>query len=73
MFRKRGKRQRVFIPEPNHVDLIKELGQDKLPCLVFTFSRRDCQVKARELARKNLFKRDGKILEFLNQKLVNSN
>lgn len=67
VFKKRG--QRLQVPQPSHVELIKELGKDKVPCLFFTFSRKDCQVKARELARKQLFKRDSKRLTFFNQRL----
>lgn len=67
MKRNKGKRERV--PEPHHVDLIRELGIDKLPCLFFSFSRKDCQLKAVELARKNLFQRDSRILPLFNKKL----
>ena len=59
--RKGGKRQ--AFPEPNSVDLIKELGPEKLPCFFFSFSRRDCQQKARELARARLFPPQSKVLE----------
>ncbi|PIN74413.1 hypothetical protein COV20_00095 [Candidatus Woesearchaeota archaeon CG10_big_fil_rev_8_21_14_0_10_45_16] len=66
--RKKGQRpQRT--PEPNHLDLIKELGNDKLPCLFFSFSRRDCQQKAEELAKKRLFKPDQRLLSYLREKL----
>ncbi len=65
--RKKGKREKI--PEPNHIDLIRELGPDKLPCFFFSFSRRDCQQKAWELAKANVFKREPKILEALQQKL----
>ncbi len=68
IYRRKGKRQRFRVPAPNHVELIKELD-DKLPCLFFSFSRRDCQEKAKELARSNLFKRDNSLLTFLNNKL----
>ncbi|MDO8655750.1 MAG: DEAD/DEAH box helicase [Nanoarchaeota archaeon] len=64
---KKGGRERV--PEPNHIDLIRELGPEKLPCFFFSFSRRDCQQKAWELAKSNVFKREPKILEALQQKL----
>jgi superfamily II RNA helicase len=63
---KHGRRQRLRVPEPNHIDLIKELGTDKLPCLFFSFSRKDCQIKARELAKKQLFKRDSIITQIFN-------
>ncbi len=65
--RKGGKREKI--PEADHVKLIKELKADKLPCFFFSFSRKDCQDKAAELARKNLFPRNSEILRLLNQKL----
>ncbi len=68
----RGKRVRERVPEPSHVELIKELGKEKLPCFFFTFSRRDCQEKARDLARAGLFPRDQNILRRLNQFLANA-
>ena len=67
-FQRRGKK-RERPPEPNHVELIRELGSEKLPCLFFHFSRRACQEKARELARKNLFARDSKVIQIFNDKL----
>ena len=45
------KKERERVPLPNHIELIKELGKDKLPCLFFHFSRHACQQKAQELAR----------------------
>jgi superfamily II RNA helicase len=69
VFKKRG--QRIREPEPNHVDLIKELGPDKLPCLFFSFSRKDCQNKASELAKANLFQRDKRISGFITNFLKN--
>jgi superfamily II RNA helicase len=71
VFRKKGKKFREREPEPNHIDLIKNL-KDELPCLFFTFSRKDCQMKARELARVNLFKREKKILQYLHQRLADA-
>ena len=69
-FRGGNRKNRHFKPpEPNHLDLLRELGQDQLPCLYFSFSRKDCQVKARELARKGLFKRDGEIIRLFNTSL----
>ncbi len=67
--RRRKKDRRERIPEPNHLQLIKELGRDKLPCFFFSFSRRDCQDKARELSRANLFPHNMKILQQFNQSL----
>ncbi|OGI65484.1 hypothetical protein A2642_04710 [Candidatus Nomurabacteria bacterium RIFCSPHIGHO2_01_FULL_39_10] len=67
--RGRGKGQREKVPEPNHVDLILDLGAEKLPCFFFTFSRKDCQLKALELAKKNIFARDTKCVEYFVKKL----
>ena len=69
VFRKKGKKRKIIFPKPNHIDLIKELGEDKLPCLYFSFSRKSCQMKAQELARQNLFKRNPQISQFLHSKL----
>src|SRR3989338_8777582 len=64
---KRGKKERL--PEANHIDLIRELGPEKLPCFFFSFSRRDCQQKAWELDKSNHFQKDPKILAALQAKL----
>ncbi len=66
---KKNKGRREQVPFPSHIELIKEIKSDKLPCLYFSFSRRDCQEKARELAKRGLFPRDQKLLQFLNEKL----
>ncbi|MBI2146374.1 DEAD/DEAH box helicase [Candidatus Woesearchaeota archaeon] len=68
--RRRGQREKM--PEPNHTNLIKELGKDKLPCFFFSFSRKDCQDKARELAKVNYFNRDSAILQRFNAKLADA-
>ncbi len=64
---KRGKREKT--PEPNHLHLLQDWGKDKLPALFFSFSRRDCQVKAKELAKINLFPRNQELLSYMNKKL----
>ena len=63
IFRKKGKQKRDPTPEPNHVELMKTLGRDKLPCFFFSFSRRDCQEKARGLARARFYQREPRILD----------
>ncbi|MBI2572500.1 DEAD/DEAH box helicase [Candidatus Woesearchaeota archaeon] len=68
--KKGAKRERV--PEPNHIDLVRDLGKSKLPCLFFSFSRKDCQIKAQELAKRNLFDKDPRITEFFRQKIENA-
>ena len=65
--KKNGFRERA--PEPHHVDLLQDLGPDKLPCFFFSFSRKDCQQKARELARAAFFKKDFSLLQVFNEKL----
>ncbi len=69
---KQKSKQRFRVPEPSHVDLIKELNPSKLPCIFFSFSRKDCQEKAQELARKNVFQRNSKLIEYANKKLANA-
>ncbi len=70
-YRVKGKKKKYKekIPSPNHIDLIKELGTEKMPCLFFSFSRKDCQEKARDLAKKNFFEKNAKIIQFFNEKL----
>ncbi len=63
-----GKGRREPSPKADHVQLIKQL-KDKLPCFFFTFSRKDCQQKAKELARSKIFQRDKRLLPVLNKKL----
>ena len=64
---KKGKKEKE--PEPNHLNVIKELGEKNLPALFFSFSRRDCQVKAKELAKLNLFERNSELVRYMNEKL----
>ncbi len=72
-FQKKGKfprgKYRERPPEPNHLHLIRDLGRDKMPCFFFSFSRRDCQQKAKELAKLNLFPRNPQIMETFQQHL----
>lgn len=63
----KGKRQ--AFSEPNHTDLLRDLGPDKLPCFFFSFSRRDCQQKAKELAQARLFTPQSKITEIFQRHL----
>ncbi len=67
--KKGGRHFRPREPEPDHIELIKELGKDKLPCLFFSFSRKDCQNKAEQLAKENLFQKDSDIIKFVSDKL----
>lgn len=59
---KKGKRGRA--PDPDHVALVKDLGPERVPCLFFTFSRKDTQNKAKELARSNVYQRDAETAKF---------
>ncbi len=60
---KKGRgRQKLHIAKPNHIDLLKELGPEKTPCLFFSFSRKDCQQKAKELARSGIYKKNTEII-----------
>ncbi len=68
---RKGKKQ-FKVPAPDHAELIKELGQPKLPAIFFIFSRKECQHKAWELARKNLFPKDAMLVQRLNRKLENA-
>lgn len=71
-YRSKGRKMlRARTPEPDHVELIKDLG-DKLPCLFFSFSRKDCQNKAKELAKVNLFPKNKKIIQFVNRQLADA-
>ena len=67
VMRKRGEKREKF-PLPNHLHLIQELAE-KLPCLYFSFSRKDCQTKALELARKKMFQTNTHILSKFNERL----
>lgn len=42
-------RLRLEFPRSTHLDLIKEIHRNYLPCLFFTFSRRRCEINAGEL------------------------
>lgn len=48
--RNKNKNQKRELPQVNHVNLIKQI-QDKLPCIFFNFSRKNCEEKAIELSR----------------------
>ncbi|MCK5560043.1 MAG: DEAD/DEAH box helicase, partial [Thermoplasmata archaeon] len=50
-YKKLRKKRGELTPPPSHVALVAELKEkNMLPALLFSFSRRDCQNKARELA-----------------------
>lgn len=43
-------RLRLDFPRTTHIDLVKEIHRNYLPCLFFTFSRRRCEIHAVESA-----------------------
>ncbi|PIZ51011.1 hypothetical protein COY27_05135 [Candidatus Woesearchaeota archaeon CG_4_10_14_0_2_um_filter_33_13] len=65
--RKKGRFNRV--PPPNHLDVLKELGVEKTPCLYFHFSRHACQQNALALSQTEMFKKDLEIVTYVNKKL----
>ncbi|MBT4446434.1 DEAD/DEAH box helicase [archaeon] len=67
---KNGKGKRNKLPDPDHVALIKDLGPDRVPCLFFTFSRRDTQNKAKDLSRANVYKPDPKLVTFCREQMA---
>ncbi|MBN2368471.1 DEAD/DEAH box helicase [Candidatus Woesearchaeota archaeon] len=67
--KRKKKQKKMEMPAPSHIDLIR-LIEDKLPCIVFDFSRKDCERKAIELARKKDFlnnKQKKEIIELANE------
>ncbi|NPV52771.1 MAG: DEAD/DEAH box helicase [Firmicutes bacterium] len=48
--RQRKKARYGLLPSTSHIDLVRHLTPDLLPCLYFLFSRQQCEIKARELA-----------------------
>ena len=67
----RGREKDERAPQPDHIDLIKTLGKEKTPCLFFTFSRKDCQNKANQLAKVKYFKRNPKIQTIMSEHFKN--
>ena len=65
----RKRSRRPNLKAPNHVDLIKEIKESKLPCLFFNFSRKKCQDNALALVRANLFAIDSRIRPIIRIKL----
>jgi len=70
--KRRIKKWNRRVPAPNHVDLIKELGEERMPCIYFNFSRMECQKKGFELGRMNFFKSNPEITLFIRQKLLHA-
>jgi superfamily II RNA helicase len=69
--RGKGKHKAPKIPDPDHVALIKELGPNRVPCLFFTFSRKDTQKKAKDLTRSNIYKSQPKLTSFVRKEMDN--
>lgn len=60
------------LPKTVHLDLVKEI-RNKLPAIFFVFSRKECEVKAKELFLKENFtspEEKKKIIEFFNKKIT---
>ncbi len=60
------------LPKTVHLDLIKEI-KNKLPAVFFVFSRKECEVKAKELFLKENFtsaEEKKKIIEIFNKKIT---
>ncbi|NTV23454.1 MAG: DEAD/DEAH box helicase [Nanoarchaeota archaeon] len=49
--KKKKTSKRDWAPPPDHIELISQIA-DKLPAIVFDFSRKDCEKRALELSRK---------------------
>ena len=87
-FARRNNNKPAFVPPPNHLALVEQLkAKDMLPALLFSFSRKNCQKKSRDLANyynfgtnasrsmaKNLFNEhvDSELHELESVKLVQS-
>src|SRR3989338_1617703 len=65
----RKRSRRPHIRPPNPIDLIREIKNDKLPCMFFSFSRKKCQDNALALVRANLFPPDARIRPIIREKL----
>ena len=69
----RRKKKDKNVPKPDHNNLIT-LIEDKLPCIFFDFSRKDCEKRAVDLARKRDFlsNKDRKHVIELSNKLISA-
>jgi superfamily II RNA helicase len=65
----RRRQRRPPTKKPSHIDLVRMIKNDKLPCLFFTLSRVKCQQNARELATKKWFEQNPEIATRVRQKL----
>lgn len=66
--RKRKRFRRRRIPPPKHTELVGRI-RSKLPGIYFVFSRKNCQIKAKELSDKNFFDKDPEISRYVQSKL----
>ena len=46
------KKRKNFGKPPTHIDVIRDIKENYLPCIFFTFSRKACEIKAKELGKK---------------------
>lgn len=58
--------------EPNHLHLIEDIGESKMPCLFFCFSRKACQKHAVELSRYVRWPTNPEISKIVSAKLANA-
>lgn len=70
--RKKKHHRKHSIKPPSHVDLVREIGIQKMPCFFFVFSRQTCQKNALELSQAGIFRQNPKISTFARNKLSES-
>ncbi|GBE56576.1 ski2-like helicase [archaeon BMS3Bbin16] len=65
-------RKKPRIQKPSHIELIKEIGEDRLPCFFFVFSRDRCERNAVALSKTGLFEVNPKISTIVRDRLANA-
>jgi superfamily II RNA helicase len=68
------KKRRNFADVATHIDVVKEIKNNQLPAIFFTFSRKACEIKGKELAIKESFtnkKEKVRIIQIFNQYVNN--
>jgi superfamily II RNA helicase len=64
------KKRRKFSEAATHIDVVKEIKANQLPAIFFTFSRKACEIKGKELAQTESFtnkKEKVRIIQIFNQ------
>ena len=76
-FSKRNRKKQMQIPSASHLDLVDSLDEEGfLPAIYFSFSRKECEKKAQELARKKDFlspEQKSKAMSILSSKISSLN